>query len=126
MTMKGLATNFTLSRGKFLLTEGIEKTRDDVNFYCSFDKRRTYLSDYGRNSVSLLHSLTQKPISYIQRNSTLILGTLQNELKKYVPNIDVKDIDLGYFPENRNQYLVKIEYVSVQDDKSKIADVTFV
>ena len=124
--MKGLATNFTIQEGKFSLSSGIEKTRDGVNFYCGFDKSRTYLSDYGKNSVSLLHSLMQKPISYIQRNSTLILGMLQKELQKYVPNIKVKDIDLGYFPENRRKFLVKIEYTSIQEDKSEIDDVTFV
>ena len=124
--MTGLATNFTIQEGKFSLSSGVEKARDSVNFYCGFDKSRTYLSDYGKNSVSLLHSLMQKPISYIQRNSTLILGMLQKELQKYVPNIKVKDIDLGYFPENRRQYLVKIEYTSIQEDKSEIDDVTFV
>ena len=124
--MTGLATNFNIQNGRFSLSSGIEKTRDCVNFYCGFDKSRTYLSDYGKNSVSLLHSLMQKPISYIQRNSTLILGTLQKELQRYVPNIKVKDIDLGYFPENRRQFLVKIEYTSIQEDKSEIYDVTFV
>lgn len=124
--MKGLTTNFTIQNGRFSLSSGIEKTRDDVNFYCGFDKSRTYLSDYGRNSVSLLHSLTQKPISYIQSNSTLLLGMLQKELQRYVPNIKVKDIDLGYFPENRRQFLIKIEYTSVQEDKSEIDDVIFV
>ena len=124
--MKGLTTNFIIQEGKFSLSSGVEKTRDSVNFYCGFDKSRTYLSDYGKNSVSLLHSLMQKPISYIQRNSTLILGMLQKELQEYVPNIKVKDIDLGYFPENRRQFLVKIEYTSIQEDKSEIDDVTFV
>ena len=124
--MTGLATNFNIQNGKFSLSSGIEKARDSVNFYCGFDKSRTYLSDYGKNSVSLLHSLMQKPISYIQRNSTLILGMLQKELQRYVPNIKVKDIDLGYFPENRRQFLVKIEYTSIQEDKSEIDDVTFV
>lgn len=124
--MTGLATNFNIQNGRFSLSSGIEKTRDSVNFYFGFDKSRTYLSDYGKNSVSLLHSLMQKPISYIQRNSTLILGMLQKELQRYVPNIKVKDIDLGYFPENRRQFLVKIEYTSIQEDKSEIYDVTFV
>ena len=124
--MKGLNTDFSLQDGRFLLSSGIEKTRDEVNFYCNFDKRRLYLSEYGKNSVTLLASLMQKPISYIQMNSTLILGTLQKELQKYVPNMDVKDIDLGYFPENRKQYFVKIEYTSTQEDNSKIDDVIFV
>ena len=124
--MTGLATNFNIQNGRFSLSSGIEKTRDSVNFYFGFDKSRTYLSDYGKNSVSLLHSLMQKPISYIQRNSTLIFGMLQKELQRYVPNIKVKDIDLGYFPENRRQFLVKIEYTSIQEDKSEIYDVTFV
>ena len=124
--MTGLATNFNLQNGKFSLSSGVEKTRDDVNFYCGFTKSRTYLSDYAKNSISLLHSLVHKPTSYIQSNSTLILGMLQKRLQKYVPNIKVKDIDLGYFPENRRQYLVKIEYTSIQEDKSETDDVTFV
>lgn len=124
--MTGLATNFSIQNGRFSLSSGIEKTRDSVNFYCGFDKSRTYLSDYGKNAVSLLHSLMQKPISYIQQNSTLIFGTLQSELQRYVPNIKVKDIDVGYFPENRHHFLIKIEYTSIQEDKSEIDDVTFV
>ena len=116
--MKGLATNFNLHKGRFVLLEGVEKVRDDVNFYCRFNKRRTYLSDYGKNSLTLLHSLEQKPVSYLQKNSTLLLGMLKKELHKYVPGVKVRNIDVGYFPENRRHFMIEIEYMAVLKDKT--------
>lgn len=124
--MKGLTTNFSLRNGRFNLLEGVEKVRDDMNFYCKFDKRRTYLSDYGKNSLTLLHSLEQKPISYLQKNSTLLLGMLKKELHKYVPGVTVKNIDVGYFPENRRHFMVEIDYKVVLADKTEVEDVIFV
>lgn len=124
--MTGLATTFNTNNGRFSMASGVEKSRDSVNFYCEFDKNRTYLSDYGKNSVSLLHSLLQKPASYVQNNSTMLLGMLQKDLQKYVPNIKVKNIDVGYFAKDRKECFIKVEYTSIQEDKSEINDVIFV
>lgn len=120
--MKGLPCRFYIKNGKFALTEGVEKSRDSIWFYCIFDKFRVYTSDFGANFVSL----AQKPVTYLFENRTIILSTLRRGIQKYVPNVDVKDIDLGYMSTNRRDYSLMIEYSSVQEDKTEIQDVTFV
>ena len=120
--MKGLPCRFHLKNGKFVLTEGIEKSRDNIWFYCIFDKFRVYTSDFGANFVSLV----QKPISYLIMNKTLILGSLKRGIQKYVPNVTVKNIDIGYTSKDRRSCSMMIEYSSVQGNKTEIQDVTFV
>lgn len=120
--MKGLSCRFQIKNGKFTLTDGIEKSRDNIWFYCIFDKFRVYTSDFGANFVSLV----QKPIAYIVTNKTIILGSLKKGIQKYTPNVKVKNIDIGYTSNDRRNYSMMIEYDSVQEDKTKVQDVTFV
>lgn len=119
---KGLPSRFYLNEGRFVLTDGIEKSRDNIWFYCIFDKFRVYTSDFGANFVSLM----QKPVSYIIINRTIILGALKKGIQKYVPNVTVKTIDIGYTSKDRRNYSMLIEYNSVQENKTEIQDVTFV
>lgn len=120
--MKGLPCRFYLNNGKFSLVDGVEKSRDNIWFYCVFDKFRVYTSDFGANFVSLV----QKPIAYLIMNRTVILGSLRKGIQKYVPNVSVRNIDIGYSSDNRTDYSMMIEYSSVQDNKTEINDVTFV
>lgn len=120
--MRGLPCKFSIKNGKFTLSEGTEKSRDAIWFYCIFDKFRVYTSDFGANFVSL----TQKPVAYLISNKTIILGALKKGIQKYVPNVKVKNIDIGYTSADRRHFSMKIEYDSVQENKTKIQDVTFV
>lgn len=120
--MKGLTSRFTLDNGRFVLTDGREKSRDSIWFYCIFDKFRIYTSDFGANFVSLV----QKPISYLIMNKTLILGALEKGISKYCPNVNVRSIDIGYTSKDRKSYSMMVEYNSVQEDNTVVQDVTFV
>ena len=120
--MKGLPCRFYLLNGKFVLTEGIEKTRDNIWFYCIYDRFRIYTSDFGANFVFLV----QKPVAYLIDNKTIILGSLKKGIQKYVPNVTVRNIDIGYTSTDRRNYSMMIEYSSVQENKLEIHDVTFV
>lgn len=120
--MRGLPCRFYIKNGKFALAEGIEKSRDNIWFYCVFDKFRVYTSDFGANFVSLV----QKPIAYLIMNKTIILGSLKKGIQKYVPNVTVNNIDIGYTSKDRRNYTMMIEYNSVQENKTEIKDVTFV
>ena len=120
--MKGLNTDISLRNGKFQLTDGIERSRNAIWFYCIFDKVRTYFSDFGGNFLSL----QQRPVSYIIENAPILLNQLKMGIQKYVPSVKVKDLDVGYLSNDRKEYAVMIEYVSETDDKQKINDVTFV
>lgn len=119
---RGLPSRFQLHNGRFMLAEGVEKSRDNIWFYCIFDKFRIYTSDFGANFVSLV----QKPTAYLIMNKTIILGSLKKGIQKYVPNVKVKDIDIGYTSTDRKSYSMMIEYMSVQENKTEIKDVTFV
>lgn len=120
--MKGLSCRFRLSNGRFSMSEGVEKSRDSIWFYCIFDKFRIYCSDFGANFVTLV----QKPTSYLIGNRTLILGLLRRGIQKYVPNVTVNDIDVGYTSKNRKEFTILVDYTSVQENKVEIRDVTFV
>lgn len=119
---KGLPSRFYLANGKFSLVEGTEKSRDSIWFYCIFDKFRVYRSDFGAN----FSALTQKPIAYLVLNKTLLLGSLKRGIQKYIPNVKVKNIDIGYVSKDRKTYSMMIEYSSVINGKEKIQDVTFI
>lgn len=120
--MKGLPCRFLIKDGKFQLTNGVEKSRDNIWFYCIFDKFRVYTSDFGANFQTLI----QRPIAYLIMNRTIILGTLKKGIQKYVPNVSVNNIDIGYLDNDRKNYSMLIEYNSIQDDKTTVQDVTFV
>ena len=119
---KGLSTQFNLVEGRFLLTEGVEKARDGIRFYTIFDKFRVYLSDFGANFVSLL----QKPASYVQANSTILLGVYKKIIDKYVPGVTVTSIDVGYLVTDRKTHVIKVEYSAEEEDKTVSNDVIFV
>lgn len=120
--MKGLPSRFYLQNGRFVLTGGIEKSRDNIWFYCIFDKFRIYTSDFGANFVSLV----QKPVASLIMNKTIILGNLKKGIQKYCPNVTVRNIDIGYTSNDRRNYSMMIEYTSVQENKTEVQDVTFV
>ena len=120
--MKGLSCRFQLRNGAFRLTGGSEKARDNIWFYCIFDKFRVYFSDFGGNFVSLV----QKPVSYLQLNKTLILRKLQMGIEKYCGGVKVNGIDIGYFASNRKDYRMQISYSVKEEDNSVSQDVTFV
>jgi hypothetical protein len=120
--MRGLTCRFQLQNGRFQLTEENIKVKDSLWFYCTFDKFRVYLSDYGADFLSLV----QKPLSTLQLNRTLILGKLQKGLEQYVPNIKVKGMDIGYDVSNRTEYHLLLNYEVILDDKTKINDVIFI
>ena len=120
--MKGLPSRFNLKNGRFALVDGVEKSRDSIWFYCIFDKFRIYCSDFGAYFVTLV----QKPIAYLVMNKTIILGTLTKGIQKYVPNVTVNNIDIGYVSQNRKEYSMLIDYNSVQENKTEVKDVTFV
>ena len=120
--MKGLPSRFLIRNGKFVLSEGVEKSRDSIWFYCIFDKFRVYSSDFGADFVSLV----QKPIGYLIMNKTVILGSLKRGIQKYVPNVKVRNIDIGYVSKERKNCTMMIEYNSIQENKTEVHDVTFV
>lgn len=119
---KGLPSRFVIENGKFSLVDGVEKSRDNIWFYCVFDKFRVYTSNFGSNFISLV----QKPVSYLLANQTLILGSLAQKIQKYCPGVTVKSLDIGYTSMERKDLSLYIEYTSEQENKTKIQDVTFV
>ena len=119
---KGLTTHIKLQNGRFQLIDGVEKARDGIRFYTIFDKFRVYVSDFGANFVSLL----QKPASYIQVNSTIILGVYKKGVEKYVPNVKVNSIDVGYLTKDRKTHTLKLGYSVEEENKTTVQDVIFV
>lgn len=120
--MKGLPSRFYLTKGRFTLVSGAEKSNDNIWFYCIFDKIRVYCRDFGGNFITLV----QKPISQLVANKTIYLGTLQKGIKKYVPRVNVNSIDIGYIGNERKVYNIKIDYSVLREDGTETQEVTFV
>lgn len=103
------------------MSSGTEHAQECIWFYCIFDRSRVYLPDFGAN----FNRFIQKPISYIQTNKTLILGNLKTGIEKYLNNVKVNDIDIGYTNDNRKYYSLRIVY-SYMDSDLKTNNVIFV
>ena len=119
--MRGLNCNFTIKDGKFSLSEGTDRATDAIWMYSIFDKNRVYVPNYGANLVSLL----QKPIGILVSNRTILLGTLKKGITKYVPNVVLKNIDMGYTKTNRKHLYLKVEY-SIKGEEDKPTEVIFI
>jgi hypothetical protein len=120
--MKGLSCRFPLKNGAFCLTEGADKAKDNIWFYCIFDKFRVYCSDFGGNFVSLV----QKPMSYLVLNRTLIFRKLQVGIEKYAGNVKVDGIDIIYRASNPRDYHLQINYSTQNEDDTVSQNVIFV
>lgn len=59
-------------------------------------------------------------------NRNLILGNLRRGITKYVEDVSIKDLDIGYVDNDRTHMLLRVEYTSVEENKTTINDVTFV
>lgn len=118
--MKGLSSRFNIVDGKFQLTDGIEKSKDNIWFYCIFNKIRTYFEDFGGNFLSL----TQKPVSMIRQNKVFIIGNLQNGIEKYVGNVEVTSIDMGFI--NRKDMVMVVEFKGLDEENNIKKGVTFI
>lgn len=119
---KGLPCRFFLQDGRFQLASGTQKAKDAIWFYCIFDKFRIYTSDFGAN----FHTLVQRSVAFLFANRNLILGNLRRGITKYVEDVSIKDLDIGYVDNDRTHILLRVEYTSVEENKTTINDVTFV
>ncbi len=120
--MRGLNTDLPLVNGKISLSEGAVRGRDAMYFYCSFDRNRIYTPNFGANFITLV----QRPVSYVVSNKVILLGTLQRGIKKYVPSVKVKDIDVGYVGSDRKNLTLRISYEVLNEDNTLTSDVIFV
>lgn len=120
--MKGLSCRFKLEKGKFQLSQGVDKCKDDVWFYCVYNKVRTYFSDYGGQFSSLI----QRPTSMLIQNKIFIFGNLQKGIEQNVNNVVVKDLDIGYTPRDRKSYILVVSFTTIDDNNNPQNGVTFV
>lgn len=118
--MKGLSSRFDMINGKFQLSDGVSKAKDNIWFYCVFNRVRTYFEDFGGNFLSL----TQKPISSLRQNRVFIVGNLQSGIEQYVGNVEVKSIDIGY-TDRRNMNMI-IEFNTLDEENNIQKGVTFI
>ena len=125
--MKGLSCLFSLdNNGKFKLTDGKTKARDNLLFTCSANKVRVYEPYFGVKVLSLLRSLTQKPLSTLQRAQAIIKAQVSEAILEYNTNIQINDIDIGYIQGNRRYYGLSINYSVIEKGGNKITETIFV
>lgn len=116
--MKGLSTRFKIGSGKFQLTEGEEKAKDNLFFFMNWTfKVRVYLPEF---STGLLW-LIQRPSSELVLYRSLILGNLKKLIGRFVPNIKVTSLNAFYEREHKKYGVgIRFKYKDETEDKDLI------
>ena len=118
--MKGLSVRFNIVDGKFALTSGVDKAKDNIWFYSIFNRVRTYFEDFGGNFLAL----TQRPVSSIKQYKVFILGNIQNGIEKYTDNVEVTKIDIGFT--DRKNMTMSVEFKTLDEENNIQRVVTFI
>lgn len=88
---QGLSHRFHLKQGKFVMSTGPEKVKDNLYFLMIFDRvSRIYRDDFAPKVLWLV----QKPTSFVNNYKVLLLGRFRKVILKYVLEITVNSIDL--------------------------------
>ncbi len=123
--LKGLSCRFNLENGKFVLSGGTDKTKDNLLFLASFNYvTKVYDPDFNLGVSTLL----QKPTSYLNTYKPLLLGLIKRVVLKYVPNIELLNIDIQYqlgSPERKYLLVINYKYKFSQNDAEETI-VTFI
>ncbi len=102
----GLSQTFQLTNGKFTLSSGESKMRDNLSFFMSFTRtRRIYFPDYTPDLSWLIQSSSSRILQY----KALFLGTLKNKILTYVPDIIVSSLNSVFLREEK-EYVVTINF----------------
>jgi len=119
---KGLPYNFVLTAGKFTLTEGESKVQINLWTFMKFmNWFRVYKEDYCIDSMFLL----QKPISFIDTYKTFFLAKLTSSLKKYLPELAVRSLNM--YNSKSKSIQIAIEYTTkISDNVEPSYSVTFI
>ena len=119
---KGLAYNFRLLEGSFELTGGTEKVERNTYMWLSFlGWFRVYYEDFVPGVLTLL----QRPASSIESSKILILGRLQDSVRKYLPEIDVQQLNLERTADRKN-YVLGLKYRYNLERETDLFAITFI
>lgn len=124
--MSGLSCLFKLNKGRFNLTGGKDKSRDNILFTCSADKLRVYEPYFGTKLLSLLHSLEQKPISTLQLTQAIIKSQIVDAISSYNPDVQINSIDFGFVDNDRKHYGISLDYSVMESGGNKVNEVIFI
>jgi len=104
---KGLSYDVPIVNGRFLLDSGVEKVDKNVLMFLDFTGySRTYSEDFTID----LGWFIQKNTHIAKLYKVAVLGRIQSALKKYLPYVLLKNIDLTYDKESRKEIGVLIDY----------------
>lgn len=122
--VRGLTHRFVIKNGKFQLTQGRNKIRDNIRMLMSFDTvARIYYDDFCPRLMFLL----QKPGSTVAQYKTLVLGRLKKIIVQYVPYVKVNTVDFRQFRENAEKRLeVTVNYDYTGKEGGEDTSVTFI
>lgn len=119
---KGLSFKFKISNGRFILTEGEPKVRDNIAFFMSFlTSSRVYFPDFSPELLWLI----QKPSSTVFQLRTLILAKLKNKLSRYIPEIAINRIGLDYI-RSQKQYAFYLDFTYLFENRESDEIIEFI
>ena len=118
----GLSYKFKLKQGRFSLTTGEEKVRDNLSFFMSFvSGYRIYMPDFSPDLLSLL----QKPVSMVEQFKVLILGKLKIKVNRYIPEIYINSMGFEFI-RSVKQYAIYVDFNYTFGDKTQDDLIKFV
>lgn len=121
---KGLSHRFSLKNGRFVLTEGSTKVKDNYHFFMTFDTvSRIYYSDFQPKLLWLI----QKPSSTVNTLKGIILGRMKKVLLKYIIDAQIRSIELQQFRAGGEKGIeIKIDYIYTGKDNVEDSTTIFV
>jgi hypothetical protein len=120
---KGLSHRFNIDfEGRFILTTGAEKVKDDLHFFLIFNRvSRVYLPEYDPQ----LYWFLQKTSSQLEQFRILMLGNLRKKVLQFVPFIRINALD-AWFDRGKKTHGVLVNFSFVQDPEVPLQTVVFI
>ena len=104
---RGLATNFTLTKGKFTLSSGEDKVDDNINmFFYFFGFFRVYLKDFAIN----VYFIFQRNAEIVRSRKNFLQLQILDAVNKYAKFVKLEAVE---FPETFNSKMKSIG-ISIQ------------
>ena len=119
----GLPYDFRVINGKFELFGGTAKVEKNLFMWLNFiGATRVYLEDYPPDLMRLI----QKPTSFIEAQKVILLGALQESAIKYLPEVEIQEMNLAKSANERKDYVLGIKYNYKLERNTTLTAIAFI
>lgn len=113
----------TVRKSSFQLVGGVEKAGDNISMMLGFiGWYRTYYQDFIPNVLDLI----QKNTSTVYQLKSIILSKFRNSMNKYMPEVDVKTVNMVYDYKETKLFTISIDYDFILEEEEEFSVVRFI